>query len=51
MERLVSDPAENIYAQPGDVLTLVRVPQTFSVLEPPAVISSRSTSKQMAVRL
>jgi polysaccharide biosynthesis/export protein len=32
MERLVSDPAENIYAQPADVLTLVRVPQTFSVL-------------------
>ena len=32
MERLVSDPAENIYAQPGDVLTLVRVPQTYSVL-------------------
>ena len=32
MERLVSDPAENIYAQPGDVLTLVRTPQTFSVL-------------------
>ena len=32
MERLVSDPAENIYAEPGDVLTLVRVPQTFSVL-------------------
>ena len=30
--RLVSDPAENIYAQPGDVLTLVQVPQTFSVL-------------------
>ena len=28
---LVSDPAENIYAQPGDVLTLVRIPQTFSV--------------------
>jgi polysaccharide export outer membrane protein len=32
MERLVSDPAENIYAQPGDVLTLVLVPQTYSVL-------------------
>ena len=32
MERLVSDPAENIYAQPGDVLTLVQVPQTYSVL-------------------
>jgi polysaccharide biosynthesis/export protein len=32
MTRLVSDPAENIYAQPGDVLTLVQVPQTFSVL-------------------
>jgi polysaccharide export outer membrane protein len=32
MERLVSDPAENIYGQPGDVLTLVRVPQTYSVL-------------------
>jgi polysaccharide biosynthesis/export protein len=32
MERLVSDPAENIYAHPGDVLTLARVPQTFAVL-------------------
>ena len=32
LERLVADPAEDIYAQPGDVLTLVRVPQTFSVL-------------------
>jgi polysaccharide biosynthesis/export protein len=32
MERLVSDPAENIYAQPGDVLTLVQMPQTFAVL-------------------
>jgi polysaccharide export outer membrane protein len=32
MEKLVSDPAENIYARPGDVLTLVQVPQTFSVL-------------------
>ena len=32
MERLVSDPGENIFAQPGDVLTLVRVPQTYSVL-------------------
>ncbi|HYZ40285.1 MAG TPA: hypothetical protein VE687_06620, partial [Stellaceae bacterium] len=32
MERLVSDPAENIYAQPGDVLTLVQLPQTYSVL-------------------
>jgi len=31
METLVSDPAENIYAWPGDVLTLVRIPQTFSV--------------------
>jgi len=30
-EQVVADPAENIYAQPGDVLTLVRVPQTFSV--------------------
>jgi len=29
--RLVSNPAEDIYAQPDDVLTLVRVPQTFSV--------------------
>lgn len=32
MERLVSEPGENIFAQPGDVLTLVRVPQTYSVL-------------------
>jgi polysaccharide biosynthesis/export protein len=31
MEKLVSDPTENIYAWPGDVLTLVSVPQTFSV--------------------
>jgi polysaccharide biosynthesis/export protein len=31
METLVSRPAENIYAQPGDVLTLIRVPQSFTV--------------------
>ena len=31
MDKLVSDPAENIYAWPGDALTLVRIPQTFSV--------------------
>jgi polysaccharide biosynthesis/export protein len=31
MEALVSDPAENIYAQPGDVLTLVKRPETFTV--------------------
>ena len=31
LERLVAEPAENIYAKPGDVLTLVRIPQTFSV--------------------
>jgi polysaccharide export outer membrane protein len=31
MEKLVSDPSENIYAQPGDVLTLVRLPETFTV--------------------
>jgi len=30
MAVLVSDPAENIYAQPGDVLTLVRLPETFT---------------------
>jgi polysaccharide biosynthesis/export protein len=28
---LVSDPKEDIFARPGDVLTLVRRPQTFSV--------------------
>jgi polysaccharide export outer membrane protein len=32
MATLVSDPAENIYAWPGDVLTLILVPQSFSVL-------------------
>jgi polysaccharide export outer membrane protein len=32
MEALVSDPSENIFAQPGDVLTLVRIPQSFTVL-------------------
>jgi polysaccharide export outer membrane protein len=31
LQQLVQDPAEDIYAQPGDVLTLLRVPQTFSV--------------------
>jgi len=31
MEALVSDPAENIYAYPSDVLTLVRLPQSFTV--------------------
>ncbi len=31
LEQLVADPAEDIYAQPGDVVTLLRVPQTFSV--------------------
>jgi len=31
MEALVSDPAENIYAYPTDVLTLVRLPQSFTV--------------------
>ncbi len=35
MEQLVSDPAENIYAWPGDVLTLVRLPQTFRCLAQP----------------
>jgi polysaccharide biosynthesis/export protein len=30
METLVSNPDENIYAQPGDVLTLVRLPQSFT---------------------
>ena len=31
LERLVADPGENIYAQPGDIITVVRVPQTFTV--------------------
>ena len=31
LEQLVADPAEDLYAQPGDVVTLVRTPQTFSV--------------------
>jgi polysaccharide biosynthesis/export protein len=31
MKTLVSEPAEDIFAQPGDVLTLVRIPQTFTV--------------------
>ncbi len=30
MSVLVSDPAENIYAWPNDVITLIRTPQTFS---------------------
>jgi polysaccharide biosynthesis/export protein len=31
LEQLVADPAEDLYAQPGDVVTLGRAPQTFSV--------------------
>ncbi len=31
LEQLVADPAEDLYAQPGDVVTLLRVPQSFSV--------------------
>jgi polysaccharide biosynthesis/export protein len=31
METLVSDPAENIYVWPGDDITLIKAPQTFSV--------------------
>jgi polysaccharide export outer membrane protein len=31
LEQLVADSAEDLYAQPGDVITLVRMPQTFSV--------------------
>ena len=31
LETLVADPAEDIYAEPGDILTLARVPQTFAV--------------------
>ena len=31
MDRLVLDPEENIYVWPGDSLTLVRSPKTFSV--------------------
>lgn len=31
MTRLIADPRENIYGWPGDVLTLVQIPQTFSV--------------------
>jgi polysaccharide biosynthesis/export protein len=31
LETLVSHPDENIYAQPGDVLTLVREPESFTV--------------------
>jgi polysaccharide biosynthesis/export protein len=31
LETLVADPVEDIYAEPGDIVTLVRVPQTFSV--------------------
>ncbi len=31
MDRLVSEPADNIYVWPGDIITLVRAPLTFSV--------------------
>jgi polysaccharide biosynthesis/export protein len=31
MEEIVSDPSENVYVWPGDIITLFRAPQTFSV--------------------
>lgn len=31
MATLVADPPENIYAQPGDVLTVIKAPRTFTV--------------------
>jgi polysaccharide export outer membrane protein len=31
MERLVFDPAENIYVRPGDDITLIKAPNTFAV--------------------
>jgi polysaccharide export outer membrane protein len=31
MEQLISEPAENIYAWPGDIITVADVPQTYSV--------------------
>jgi polysaccharide export outer membrane protein len=31
MSKLVSDPSKNIYAWPGDVITLVKAPETFTV--------------------
>jgi polysaccharide export outer membrane protein len=31
LTRLLSDPSENIYAMPGDIVTLSKVPETFSV--------------------
>ncbi|WP_165927763.1 polysaccharide biosynthesis/export family protein [Rhizobium sp. BK376] len=31
MERLISDPVENIYVQSGDVITLLRQPRSFTV--------------------
>ncbi len=31
LQQLVANPGEDIYAQPGDVVTLLRVPQSFSV--------------------
>jgi polysaccharide export outer membrane protein len=31
LQTLVSDPVENIYAAPGDILTLIEVPQSFAI--------------------
>src|SRR5262249_61606471 len=31
LDTLVSQPAENIYVWPGDIVTLVRIPQSFTV--------------------
>src|SRR5262249_30087893 len=31
LKQLVAEAAEDIYAQPGDVLSVIRIPQTFSV--------------------
>jgi polysaccharide export outer membrane protein len=50
MEALVSDPSENIYAQAGDVLTLVRLPQSFTVFGATGANSQISfTAEQMTL--
>lgn len=31
LQKIIVDPAENVYLRPGDILTLVREPQTFTI--------------------
>src|SRR2546430_6955675 len=51
LKTLVSDPAEDIFARPGDVLTLARIPQTFTVFRSEEHTSELQSQSNLVCRL